>query len=126
MADAAATFILNAWKNTTSDQFKAMVAQAPILLIRGLPSWGSVPGLAYVDAPAQEQNVTRYKNYPNDGLTTWTLAGDLVQPVSRKPITGAVTNDQVQTNLTGVTYNTILARSGSKKNVDIKANPLGL
>lgn len=126
MADAAAAFVFHAWKNATSDQFKTMVGQAPILLIRGLPSWGSIPGLAYIDAPAQELNVTRYKNYPNDGLTQWALGGDLVQPVSRKPLTGTVTNDQVQTNLTGVTYNTILARSGSKKNVDIKANPLGL
>lgn len=125
-ADGAIAIVLHAWKNATSDQFKAMIAQAPILLIRGLPSWGSLPGLAYLDAPAQELNVTRYKNYPNDGLTQWALAGDLVQPVSRKPLTGSVTNDQVQTNLAGTTYNTILARSGSKKNVDVKANPLGL
>lgn len=125
LVDGSTMFILHAWKNATSDQFKTM-ATAPILLIRGLPSWGSLPGLAYTDAPAQEYAVSRYKNYPLDGLTQWVISGDLVQPISRKPLTGAVTNDQVQANLTGVTYNTILARSGSKKNVDIKANPLGL
>lgn len=126
ITDSGATYILHAWKNATSDQFKALIAQAPIVLFRGLPSWGSIPGLAYLDAPAQEADVSRYKNYPNDGLTRWTLAGDLVQPVSRKAVAGVVTNDQVQTALAGTTYNTILARSGSKKNVEVKANPLGL
>lgn len=126
LPDGGIILILNAWQNSTSDAFKAM-STAPILLFRGLPSWGSLPGLAYMDGPVQEFAIDRYrKPGNNNALTQWTVTGDLIQPVSRQPLTGKVTNAQVQTNLTGVTNATIAARSGTKRNIDIKASPLSL
>jgi hypothetical protein len=116
---------MNAWQNALSDRFKAM-SETSILLFRSLPSWGSLPGLMYTDGQIQEFAVNRARVYPNDGLTQWVVTGDMVVPVSRAPITGSITNDMVQTNCAGVTNNTILARSGAKKNIEIKANPLGL
>jgi hypothetical protein len=41
-------------------------------------------------------------------------------------VAGQVTNDQMQTALAGTTYNTIKGRSGSKRYIDIKADPLSL
>jgi hypothetical protein len=126
IADGAVIFIINAWQNDVSDRFKSMVTSASILLFRGLPSWGSVSGLAYMDGPVQEFAVNRYRVPGNNALTQWTITGDLVVPVARGPFTSTVTNDMVQANCAGVTNAAILARSGAKKNVDIKANPLSL
>jgi hypothetical protein len=125
ITESGVSIILHAWQNTTSDAFKN-VADAPVLLFRGLPSWGSLPGLAYIDGPVQEAAEDRYRKSGNNALTVWTITGDLIQPISRQPVTGQITNDQVQTNLAGVTNTTIAARSGTKRNIDVKANPLSL
>lgn len=125
MKDTGLLIILNAWQNDTSDNFKQMT-DATILLVRGLPSWGSMPGLMYTDGSVAEFAVNRARVAGNHALTQWTITGDLCQPVSRAPVAGQVTNDQMQTALAGTTYNTIKGRSGSKRYIDIKADPLSL
>jgi hypothetical protein len=127
LADGSVIMLIHAWKNTVSDQFKAMSEGAPILLFRGLPSWGSIPGLAYMDGPVQEYAVNRYQHPGNNNaLTQWTITGDLVQAVSRLPITGKATYDQVAAEVAGATYATVQGRSGSRHYLDIQANPLTL
>lgn len=124
--DDSVSFSMFAHQNDVSDAFRALVANTPILLFRGLPSWGSIPGLAYTDGPAKETMLNRQRVVGNLGTTHWDVTGPLIQPVTRQPLVSTATYTQMATALANTTYTTIAARSGSKRYIDIKANPLGL
>lgn len=120
---SAVEFVLNAQTNAVSDQFVDLIEDAGVLLFRTLPSWGTLPPLAYVDGDFEE---TPFNRARGGGFTQHIIKGDLVAPVSRAPVTGIVTNTMVANNLVGRTNASIAAASGGKTNVAIKANPLGL
>lgn len=122
-AAAQIPFTLNAAQNTVSDALLGMVRQAPILLIRPLPSWGALPSLIYTDAPLTE---TPFNRGRGGQFTQWQLDADAVAPMTRASMDGKVTNDAVKANLAGRTHDSIKAASGTKRHVEIKANPLGL
>jgi hypothetical protein len=115
--------VFNAARNQASDALLDMVQDAPILLVRALPSWGSVPALIYTDAPVEEVPLNRGRG---GQFTQWSLEADAVAPVTRASAAGRVTNAEVQAALTGRTHDSIQAASGTKRHVEIKANPLSL
>ncbi|WIC89090.1 minor tail protein [Arthrobacter phage Ottawa] len=116
-------FVLNAHSNETSDNLQSIVEQAPIMLIRPLPSWGALPPLIYTDAPVEENPFNRGRG---GSFTQWTLEADAVAPVTRAVTAGRITNQEVKDNLAGRTHDSIKAASGTKRHVEIKANPLSL
>ena len=116
-------FHLNAYSNVTSDALQQLVLDAPVLLFRGLPSWGSIPALAYLIGDVEEAPYNRDRG---GQFTTWLAGGKLSAPVALGPIVGLITNQMVQDNLTGRTNASIQATTGSKRNIDVQANPLGL
>lgn len=115
--------ILNAARNATSDDLLTLIESAPIVLIRSLPSWGSVPPLLYTDGGVREAPFNRGRG---GQFTQWEIDASAVAPVTRRTNAGRVTNDQVKANLAGRTHASIKAASGNKRHVEIKANPLGL
>ena len=124
--DDGCHFMMYAHQNDVSDAFHDLVKSTPILLFRPLPSWGSVPGLAYTDGSAVETPLNRQRIAGNAATTQWDVTGGLIQPVTRVPLVSTATYNQMATALNGTTYDTIQARSGSKKYIEIKANPLAL
>ncbi|ASR83945.1 minor tail protein [Arthrobacter phage Shrooms] len=122
-AAAGLQFILNAPTTALADQLEALVEDAPILLFRPLPTWGNLPGVCYTDGDVSPEFFHRGAG---GRFSQWTVEGDLVQPVSRAVINGTITNDMVAANLAGRTNASIAAASAYRKNIEIKANPLGL
>lgn len=116
-------FHLNAYSNVTSDALQQLVMDTPIILFRGLPSWGSIPALAYLVGDVEEAPFNRARG---GQFTAWVAAGKLAAPVSLGPLTGSVTNQMVQDNLTGRTNASIQSTSATQRNIDVQANPLGL
>ncbi|ATW59942.1 minor tail protein [Arthrobacter phage Waltz] len=116
-------FILNAPTTALADQLEALVKDAPILLFRPLTTWGNLPGVCYTDGDVSPEFFHRGAG---GRFSQWRVEGDLVQPVSRGVINGTITNDMVAANLAGRTNASIAAASGYRKNIEIKANPLGL
>jgi hypothetical protein len=53
-------------------------------------------------------------------------AGKLAAPVALGPLTGLITNAMVQDNLAGRTNASIQSVSGTKRNIDVQADPLSL
>ncbi|ASR84152.1 minor tail protein [Arthrobacter phage Wheelbite] len=117
------SFILNAPSTAVADQLESLVEDAPILLFRPLPSWGNLPGVCYTDG---EVTPTFFHRGSGGRFSQWAVEGDLVQPVSRSVISGTITNDMVAMNLAGRTNASIASASAYRKNIEIKANPLGL
>jgi hypothetical protein len=122
-AAGGVALVLNAATNAVSDQFLDLVEASPILLFRSLPSWGSLPALAYMLGDVEEAPLNRDRG---GQFTQWTTVGRLTTPVSLAPVTGNITNQMVADNLVGRTNASIAAASGNKRNIDIAANPLGL
>lgn len=116
-------FHLNAYSNVTSDALQQLVMDTPIILFRGLPSWGSIPALAYLVGDVEEAPFNRARG---GQFTAWVAAGKLAAPVALGPLTGSVTNQMVQDNLAGRTNASIQSTSATKRNIDVQANPLGL
>ncbi len=116
-------FHLNAYQNTISDAFQQLVLDTPILLFRGLPSWGSIPALAYLIGNVQEAPYNRDRG---GQFTTWAAGGKLASPVALGPLTGTVTNAMVQDNLVGRTNASIQSTTGTKRNIVVQADPLSL
>lgn len=116
-------FVMYARTDAVSDEFQRLMAASPILLFRGLPTWGSLPPLSYIKGDVVENPFNRDVG---QGFTQWTAEGRLVAPVATAPVSGSVTNQMVADNLTGRTHASIAAASGNKRNIDIAANPLGL
>jgi hypothetical protein len=112
-----------AHQNTTSDQFRQLVNDAPIILFKSLPTWGVPSTLMYLAAPVVEEPMDRDIGRQN---TTWSVEGPLVQAVVMPPISGAPTYDAVATQLGTRTYANVTGASGYKRYVDIQAAPLGL
>lgn len=116
-------FHLNAYSNVTSDALLTLVMDTPIILFRGLPSWGSIPALAYLIGDVEEAPFNRDRG---GQFTAWVAGGKLAAPVALGPLTGNVTNQMVQDNLAGRTNASIESTSATKRNIDVQANPLGL
>lgn len=116
-------FHLNAYTNVTSDALQQLVLDTPIILFRGLPSWGSLPALAYLIGDVDEEPENRDRG---GQFTRWVAGGKLAAPVSIGPLTGNVTNADVQASLAGRTNSNVQATTGTKRNIDVQANPLGL
>ncbi len=122
-AGAGVEFHLQAYQNVTSDALQQLVLDTPILLFRGLPSWGSIPALAYLIGDVEEAPYNRDRG---GQFTTWVAGGKLAAPVVLGPLTGSVTNTMVQDNLVGRTNASIQSTSGTKRNIDVQADPLSL
>jgi hypothetical protein len=116
-------FHLNAYQNVTSDALQQLVLDTPVLLFRGLPSWGSIPALAYLVGDVEEAPFNRDRG---GQFTAWVAAGKLAAPVALGPLTGLITNAMVQDNLAGRTNASIQSVSGTKRNIDVQADPLSL
>lgn len=114
---------LNAYTNTVSDALQQLALDTPILLFRGLPSWGSIPALAYLVGDVEEAPHNRDRG---GQFTRWVAEGKLAAPVALGPLTGQVTNQMVQDNLVGRTNASVQSTSGTLRNIDVQANPLGL
>ncbi|ALY09593.1 minor tail protein [Arthrobacter phage Laroye] len=117
------TFVLNAPTTAVADQLESLVEDTPVLLFRPLPSWGNLPGVCYTDG---EVRPVFFHRGSGGRFSQWSIEGDLIQPVSRAVISGTITNDMVAMNLAGRTNADIASASAYRKNIEIKANPLGL
>lgn len=122
-AASGVEFHLNAYQNVTSDALQQLVLDTPILLFRGLPSWGSIPALAYLVGEVEEAPYNRDRG---GQFTAWVAGGKLAAPVALGPVTGLITNAMVQDNLVGRTNASIQSVSGTKRNIDVQADPLSL
>lgn len=125
-AAVGVSYIMYAHQNDVSDGFKNIALNAPVLLFKSLPSWGSIPPLGYTMGAAVENPINRGRIVGNLATTMWTVAGDLIQPTTRPPVTGTPTYNDVATYLGSRTYNSVLSANSSRTYVDIKANPLSL
>lgn len=116
--------VIYAHRNAVSDQFRGLVADAPILLFKVLPSWGAPSPLMYLSSPVEETGLNRDRGGQD---TMWKTSGELVAAVLQPPVSGAPTYDEVQTAVGSPrTYDSVQTASGAKRYVDIQANPLGL
>jgi hypothetical protein len=122
-AASGMTFMINAPSTAIADQLEGLVEDAPILLLRPLPSWGNLPGICYIMGDVA---ATIFRRGAGGRFSQWAVEGDLVQPVSRGVVTGLITNDMVATNLAGRTNDNVRTASSYKRHIEIKANPLGL
>jgi hypothetical protein len=116
-------FVINAPSTDLADQLEDLADEAPILLFRPLPSWGRLPGVCYM---AGDVAPTFFHRGAGGRFSQWSISGELVAPVTRAAVTGAITNDMVATNLAGRTNTSIANASAWRRHIDIKANPLGL
>lgn len=92
-------------------RLRDLVRESPLLVIRGLPSWGTrVPGAATYAA----DTVTERNTLPGDEMTVWETTGDIVRPSSARVVIALwtyqdvaqifATYDQKQSAATGLTY----------------------
>lgn len=101
----------------TSDSFRAVLAEAPILVYRPVAK-SPLPAVSYLRASPVEVPVGE------DGFTQWQVSGDLVSAVVQAAISGFVTYDQVQQLLAGVTYDEVQAAYAGLTYLDVQKDPL--
>lgn len=103
-----------------STALRNLLAQAPIVLVRPLPSWGPLPDVIYT-VPA----VTEAPVYGEDGviMTTWTLTGDAVRAPTMNVLVPLWTYDAVEA--LWVTYNDqqSQATANAYRYLDVQADP---
>lgn len=107
--------------NETSAAFRAIVQGTPILLLRTTADMVPLPPLAYLQAQTVEQPITVHWG---QGLTAWSVTGDLVAAVMQAAITGSVTYDDVQQLLSGYTYDEVQTLAAATTYLDWQKNPL--
>lgn len=94
--------------------------QAPIVVIRPLPSWGPLPDVIYTVPTVSEEPV-----YGEDGviMTTWNLTGDSVRAPTMSVLVPLWTYDAVQA--LWVTYQDIQtqATATTSRYLDVQADP---
>jgi hypothetical protein len=105
----------------TAASFRALRAEAPILLLRTTTDMVPLPALSYLSAEVAEQPVTVHMG---GTLTRWSVTGDLVSAVMQAAISGFVTYDEVQQLLAGVTYDEVQAAYSGLTYLDVQKNPL--
>lgn len=105
----------------TADQFRDIVQDTPILLLRTTADMVPLPPLAYLQAQTTEQPVTVHWG---GGLTAWSVTGDLVAAVMQAAVTGSISYDDVQQLLAGYTYDQIQAKAAATTYLDWQKNPL--
>jgi hypothetical protein len=107
----------------TADQFRDIVRDTPILLLRTTADMVPLPPLAYLKAQTVEQPVTVHWGFEQP-MTAWSVTGDLVAAVMQAAVTGSVTYDDVQQLLSGYTYDEVQALAAATTYVDWQKNPL--
>lgn len=105
----------------TADAFRELISEAPILLLRTVDRMVPLPPLAYLLADVKEQPVNVHIG---GDLTVWSVTGDLVRAVLQSPISGFITNDDVQALLGTYTNAEIEAVCAGTTNLDWQKNPL--
>jgi hypothetical protein len=105
----------------TASAFRALRAEAPILLLRTTTDMVPLPALSYLCAEVVEQPVNVHYG---GTLTRWSVTGDLVAAVMQAAISGFVTYDEVQQLLAGVTYDEVQAAYSGLTYLDVQKNPL--
>lgn len=96
--------------------------EAPVLLLRPLPSMVGLPPLGYLSGGVTREPFTTH--LPGGHQQYWTVTGDLVAAVMQAAISGAVTYDQVQQLLAGTTYDQVQAKAAGTTYLDWQKNPL--
>lgn len=103
-----------------STALRNLLAQAPIVLVRPLPSWGPLPDVIYTVPAVSEAPV-----YGEDGviMTTWTLTGDAVRAPTMNVLVPLWTYDAVEA--LWVTYNDQQAQASANayRYLDVQADP---
>lgn len=116
-------FSVSSYDPDTADDFRLLVSEAPILLIRTLPEMVPLPPMVYLLADVDEQP----RNIHIGGsVTAWSVVGDFVRPVLQQVISGFLTYDDVQDVLGIYTYDEIAALAAGSTYLDWKKNPLFL
>lgn len=103
-----------------SSRLRELLMQAPIVVIRPLPSWGPLPDVIYTVPTVSEEPV-----YGEDGviMTTWNLTGDSVRAPTMSVLVPLWTYDAVQA--LWVTYQDIQtqATATTSRYLDVQADP---
>lgn len=103
-----------------STQLRNLLAQAPIVLVRPLPSWGPLPDVIYTVPSVSEE-----PTYGEDGviMTTWNLVGDSVRAPTMSVLVPLWTYDMVQA--LWVTYADQQAQAAAitARYLDVQADP---
>lgn len=107
----------------TSDQFAAMIDNAPILVFRTARKLRPLPPVAYIAGDTTQEQVDQDEG-PNLGATVWTIEANLVQAVLQAAQTGYITYGQVQDLLGGYTYGEVQTAAANTLYLDWQKNPL--
>ena len=121
-AAAGNTYQLRTFTEDDAAVMAALIAEAPILLVRPLPQMVGVPAVAYLNGDVTQAPFTTH--LPGEHQQYWTVTGDLVAAVLKAAVNGAVTYDQVQQILSGYTYDQVQAKAAATTYLDWQKNPL--
>jgi hypothetical protein len=104
--------------SVTSDLFRSVLADTPILVFR--PAFVCpLPPTAYLLASASEE-----PSADGSGFSVWPVSGDLVSAVVQAAVSGFVTYDEVQQLLAGVSYDEVQAVFSGLTYLDVMKDPL--
>lgn len=120
MAASGIDFSLLTEAAEQSTALRNLFAQAPIVLVRPLPSWGPLPDVIYT-----VPSVTEEPTYGDEGvvMTTWSLVGDSVRAPTMNVLVPLWTYDAVQA--LWVTYADQQAQASAEtaRYIDVQADP---
>lgn len=121
MAPGGVNLSMSSYDPTTAQAFRQLISEAPILLLRTLPSVLPIPPVVYIlaDVTERPQNVLI-----GGALTAWSVVGDFVRPVLQQVISGFLTYDDVQAVLGVYTYDEVEALAAGTTYLDWQKNPL--
>lgn len=112
---------MSAYDADTTDAFRELISEAPILLLRTVAEMVPLPPMVYLLAEVTE----RPENVHIGGnLTAWSVVGDFVRPVLQQVISGFLTYDDVQAVLGTYTYDEVQALAAGTTYLDWEKNPL--
>lgn len=121
MAPKGVNTSLSAYDTEGADAFRALISEAPILLLRTTTDMVPLPPLVYLlaDVAEQPQNV-----HIGGSFTAWSVVGEFVRPVMQQVISGFLTYDDVQAVLGVYTYDEVMALAAGTTYLDWQKNPL--
>lgn len=103
------------------DAFLGVIAEAPVLLFRPLPSMRPLPPVCYLRADVTDAPPNTVAGRE---IARFTVEGDLVKAVLQAAVSGFITYAQVDELLAGYTYGDVQAAAASTMYLDWQKNPL--
>lgn len=112
---------MSTYDTAAADAFRALISEAPILLLRTVTGMVPLPPMVYLLANVAEQPLNVHVG---GSFTAWSVNGDFVRPVLQQVVSGFLTYDDVQAVLGVYTYDEVQALAGGTTYLDWQKNPL--